>query len=170
MKKWSNNDYKSIVKSNFSVFYVSAAYMLLLSAFFGFTALYKMPYLSQARFILLSFSSFFFFTIFLWSLYFISILKSVIKSICIDNSNITVTKFGSCIELSDESFLSIGFYPITWRVKIVGFLDPKVRCIVIKLKTGKPLLISPRTIDYDNLVSELRAFGKSRPDIECNLF
>jgi hypothetical protein len=169
MKTWSNNDYKSTIKSNFWFFYPGPAYMLLLSAFFGFTALYKMPYLSQARFFLLSFSSIFFFIIFLWFLYFISTLKSVIKSICINNSNITIKKFGSSIELNDESFLSIEFYPITWRVKIVGFLDPKVQGIVIKIKSGESLLISPRTIDYDSLVSELRKFGKLRPDIECNL-
>lgn len=169
MKKWSNNDYASTIKSNFWIFYIAATYMLLLSILFGFTVLSRMPYLSQTKVLLLSSSSCLFFIIFLWFLYFISTLKSVIKSIWIDNSKIIIKPFGSNTEVSDESFLSIGFYPISWRVKIVPFLSPKIPSIIIKIKSGKSLLISPRTINYDDLLSELRIFSKLRPDIECNL-
>ena len=77
--------------------------------------------------------------------------------------------FGRVFDCDVADIKSMTYYHITWKIRTINYLDPKIPGINIVLKNGDLFRINSRIEDFPSLVEALKTLAAEAKHIECNL-
>ena len=77
--------------------------------------------------------------------------------------------FGRILDCDVADIKSLTYYPMTWKIRSLGYFDPKIPGINILLQNGKLFRINSKIEDFAGLVEALKTLAAEAKHIECNL-